>query len=332
MTSPNFGPALQPPMRPERRVLNLPARTDAVPILGANGVSDQLQLSPSDTLQSNINGALGTTADGYFDYFSIKLKDRGPASGTDLVFKFLINPNMVSVNRETVDAQTFARGGWQTGIWGDTTDISISGVTPGQYYANGLEDGNLEATLSYRNLMELLAVYENNGYWYEAESQGNSYLPAASTRKQIKLHADVEFTFGNFIWKGMFQHMSVNDDATKPYLKAFDLSFTVWKERFRGSSPWRDSLHNNIYRGHAYELSPLNGPKPKPNALQKAPPAYPSTVDKLNAQIAASPFNPQLQAPGVAALNSLGSGSPYSGFTLNPPVPGFSGAAPVGGH
>lgn len=204
------------------------------------------------------------------DFIYVKLKKRG-FGGADLIWKFLVNPETIQVNRQVVDAESMSRAGLQTGIWGDLIDISISGVTAGQYFAGVLVDMYGEQSRSFSSMMELVSLYENNGTWFEGEATGNAAAAAAITRKQIQLQADVEVAFGNFIWSGCFTELTLSDSADTPYYNKFTLGFMAWKERFRKDSPWRNSISENQYFGHAYELyeRPLKAADKAPNAQEK---------------------------------------------------------------
>ena len=113
----------------------------------------------------------------YIDYVIIRIYNRGlggngTPDGNPAVYRFLINPSQVVVNRTTLDAQAFARSGWQIGVWGeDSLTINLTGKTAGQYFSFGLTDKYQPYTESYRNMEQLQVVFENNGYWFEGEQQ-----------------------------------------------------------------------------------------------------------------------------------------------------------------
>lgn len=246
-------------MRPQKRMLILNVDQESIPVEGrelgtAGELKTQIQkrmLTSSDFEQSRAAWTSELAA-GLTNYLYVRLKGRG-MDNTPLEFKFLINPDLISVNHQTVDAESLTRGGPQVGLWGETTDVSISGSTAGQYFADSLVDGFGEYSLSYRNFMQLQAVYENNGYWFEGEAAGSKTNAAAHTLRQIQTQADVELGFGNFIWSGCFTEFSVEDTADTPYYNKFNLSFMVWKERYAKSSPWRSSISNDVSLGHSYE-------------------------------------------------------------------------------
>jgi hypothetical protein len=147
------------------------------------------------------------------------------------------------------------RAGWQFGIWGeDTVDINVQGISAGQYFVDGLTDRWDQFSLSYRNLMELVNLFENNGYFFEGEETNLQWKAPEYSRKRIKSHSDVEMRVGNFIWSGMFTSMTLTDSADTPYFVKFNFSFLAWKERFLPSSPWISAIENNVYRGHSREV------------------------------------------------------------------------------
>jgi hypothetical protein len=195
----------------------------------------------------------------FVDYIVVRLKHRGidstgnATSSLDGVYRFLVNPNDMQVNRSTLDAQTFTRAGWQIGVWGeDFVQINLTGRTAGQYWAFGLTDKYQPYTESYRNLVQLQMVFENNGYWFEGEQLNEGPLAADFLRRRIKMHSDVELIVGNFMWSGMFDTLTISQNADAPFLMNFTISFVAWKERFRSGSPYFNQIETNLERGHAY--------------------------------------------------------------------------------
>jgi hypothetical protein len=192
------------------------------------------------------------------DYVTLRIPFRKNSSNPDdnyFYYRFLINPKTVSVARQTLDAHSMTRAGWQFGIWGeDTVDIHLSGTTAGRYFSSGLSEEFAEYSLSYRNVLELENVFENNGYFFEGEETNKTVFAADFTRKRIKCHADVQLMVGNFIWYGMCTGMTLNFSSDTPFFNTFDLGFLSWKERFRRESPWLSSIRNDVYRGHSKEL------------------------------------------------------------------------------
>lgn len=189
------------------------------------------------------------------DYMSIRMPGRG-TDGDTLVFNWLINPSSIQVGYQTIDSRAMVRSGWTFGLWGDDcVEINMSGQSAGYYFCNGLTGVMKEFTLSHRNLLMLQNVFENNGYFFEGEEMGTiGNLNASYTRKRIKYHEDVQLIYNNFIWYGCFQHMSIESSADIPFRDTFSLTFLAWKERFRDSSPYRNSIQNNMQRGHVRNI------------------------------------------------------------------------------
>lgn len=183
----------------------------------------------------------------YTDYLMIRVPHRGMNDET-LVYRFLINPSDINVSKNTEDSQTFTRGGWQFGVWGESfTEITLSGKSAGQYF-HGLDGVYKQYSLSYRNLMQAALIFNNNGYFFEGEGFSTNY----SIRRRIKLHQDIELWCGNFIWYGMFKSFSLTQDAENPFGIGYSLTFTAWKERYKPSSPYINSAGTNVERGHSY--------------------------------------------------------------------------------
>lgn len=255
----------QLPIRGEKRIISSPvAPTDAnaefeqqyqksgLPLPKYSANSNRTQLVEADDF--NVTAALSP----YIDYVVIRLNNRGlggngQPDGTPAVYRFLINPSQVVVNRTTLDAQAFTRAGWQIGVWGeDSFTVSLTGKTAGQYFSFGLTDRYQAFTESYRNLEQLQVVFENNGYWFEGEQAAEGPLAAPFARRIIKMHSDVELIVGNFMWYGMFESLTLSQNAETPFLMDFQISFIAWKERFRAGSPYKDTIHNDIKRAHDY--------------------------------------------------------------------------------
>jgi len=66
------------------------------------------------------------------------------------------------------------------------------------------------------------------------------------------MHSDVELIVGNFVWSGMFDTLTVSQNADEPFLMSFSISFVAWKERFRSNSPYHNQIMTDIERGHSY--------------------------------------------------------------------------------
>jgi hypothetical protein len=260
-TNGNVSPT-QLPIRGEKRIISSPV---SVPEINAEftGVAQPRKFAANtgrtQLVQDSDFNVVAALAP-YTDYVVVRLYNRGldgngQPTNSPAVYRFLINPSQVVVNRQTLDGQAFARSGWQIGVWGeDSLQINLTGKTAGQYFAFGTTDKYQPFTESYRNLEQLQVVFENNGYWFEGEQPAEGPLGGSPDfqRRIIKMHADVELIVGNFMWYGMFESLTISQDAEAPFLMSFQITFVAWKERFRQGSPYTDTTHNDIKRGHDY--------------------------------------------------------------------------------
>lgn len=248
----------QLPIRGEKRIIPSPVAPSDASIQFEAAYRASGQEPPFTPLVTDNDFNVSAALSPYVDYVLVRLYNRGlggngQPDGSPAVYRFLINPSQVVVNRTTLDGQAFSRAGWQIGVWGeDSLSISLTGKTAGQYFAFGTTDRYQPFTESYRNLEQLQVVFENNGYWFEGEQAAEGPLSADFNRRIIKMHSDVELIVGNFMWYGMFESLTVSQDAQTPFLMNFQISFIAWKERFRQGSPYKDTIHNDVKRGHDF--------------------------------------------------------------------------------
>lgn len=278
------------PTRAEKKLIPV-----EMPTTGVTGASATSPLGSRPSAYEAISYAKATLT----DYMTIRIPFRGVTSrdGYDpcYTFRFLINPKTLQVNHQTLDAYSMTRAGFQFGIWGDdTVDLHFNGQTAGQYFENGLTDKWASFTQSYHNLMELVNVFENNGYFFEGEETNSAWNAPDYTRKRIKSHADVVLTVDQFIWFGMFANLTISYDAEHPYTARFDFSFLAWRERFK-ADPWQDSIHAGPARGHDRSVI---------EAAQKAAEAATQAAKEASAFYDAMVSN-HLLGQGLAASDSL---------------------------
>jgi len=256
-TQGNVSPS-QLPIRGEKRIIPSPISPTDASIAFETAYLASGQQPPFSPLITDKSFDVTAALSPFVDYIIVRLFNRGlggngQPDGMPAVYRFLINPSQVVVNRTTIDGQAFARSGWQIGVWGeDAFTVSLTGKTAGQYFAFGTTDRYQPFTESYRNLEQLQVVFENNGYWFEGEQASEGPLGADFNRRIIKMHADVQLIVGNFMWQGMFESLTISQNAETPFLMDFQISFIAWKERFRQGSPYTDTIHNDIKRGHDY--------------------------------------------------------------------------------
>jgi hypothetical protein len=305
--NPNVSPQTLP-TRGEKRIIPTPVNpftvsADAQQVLGNKPriFTNTGRTSLVDSKDFETHAALSP----FVEYVLVRIPHRGVSTTGQMtddvaVYRFLINPSQMTVNRQTLDGQVLTRGGWQIGLWGeDMLEISMNGKTAGQYFAFGLTDIFEPYTESFRNLQQLQVVFENNGYWFEGEQQAEGPLAADFARRRIKMHADVELIVGNFIWQGMFDSLTISQNADTPFLMDFSFTFIAWKERFRKGSPYKDTIHNDLQRGHAYNAWAATGLEAQNNILSNFPIILPVS----------SPL-PVLAQPNVPPANAPQPGVP----------------------
>jgi hypothetical protein len=267
------------------------------------------------------------------NYITIRVQNRGintignPDPTQDAVYRFLINPSTVQINHSTLDNQSYSRGGWQFGVWGeDFVRISLSGKTAGQYFAFGLTDAYAEYTKSFRNLEMLIDTFENNGYWFEGEAAYGNTQALSFSRRPIKMHQDVILNCKEFIWYGMFDTLEVSQDADNPFLSNFTMSFVAWKERFRGDSPYYNNMPNNVQRGNSYTVyqNAMN-PNSNPN-ITVTPPSMTGTSTSAQTQPPQPPLSSTAQSPAAAseAASSVLPTTSTTGVDYSPTPPIFN--------
>ena len=321
-------PAMLLPIRAEKRYIS----ENATAIV--NNISQNLYGSQTINTPSTEDFYVSAAKRTFVDYVVVRIPHRGKDSNgyyspnLTAEYRFLINPQTASVSRSTEDSQTFARGGWQFGIWGESlTTISLTGHSPGQYWSYGLTDGYAYFAKSWRNLQQLGMFFENNGYWFEGEESDEGPMAPGYTRRRIKKHQDVQLIVGNFVWSGMFDDFGYTRDAEHPYRAEFRLSFLAWRERFRASSPYWNSRSTTIQRGHsygAYSYVATEVPSPEAGTQNGQPMAWipptnfaPATTTNMFTQFATSSSQPQ-----ALSLNFNAAGNPAAYASIHASVGG----------
>jgi hypothetical protein len=139
----------------------------------------------------------------------------------------IVNPNNFTKKHEqTVD---YAKGRRFniTSMWIEKPlAISTSGKTSAQYVykqgsGGGLTNANRIASVSYENLMSLVAIYRNNGMVY------TDGLGDESNRGVPVFPISTYLFFDGNIYVGSFDDFSISDDANTPYNLNYSFNFTV---------------------------------------------------------------------------------------------------------
>jgi hypothetical protein len=150
----------------------------------------------------------------------------------------LVNPQEFKRSHEnTVDFGVKTRVGNVVHTWLEQPiKISASGQTASQFavYADmtgGLTNYNRVHSLSYRNLMSLMALYKNNGALYDFPSGTDSgtggKFGSVAGDGSVMLTGAVFIYYDDHVYIGSFDSFSVTDDSGKPHNLAYSFAFTV---------------------------------------------------------------------------------------------------------
>ena len=139
----------------------------------------------------------------------------------------LVNPSEFNRAYEHTTDPVKTRTGYVVNMWLEKPIvISSKGVTAGQYIfqqdgAGGISSQNRISSISYQNLMSLVAMFKNNGNIFTDGTfgDGNTGIPLISMSLYIY--------YDNHIYIGSFDDFDITDDGNKPYNLSYSWKFTV---------------------------------------------------------------------------------------------------------
>jgi hypothetical protein len=166
----------------------------------------------------------------------------------------LINPSNLNFSSGKKINSEYARGGYITEEWGEMQEtLEFSGKI-GAYYVwnpkidfSGLNRYDRNKSPSFRNLMNLLMVYRNNGMVYDDTPlnpqknksdnliQNANILKASkrisqvarSKKNRIVSVGDVYLNYDGVSYRGSFDSFSIQEKADEPYTLSYNFSFIV---------------------------------------------------------------------------------------------------------
>jgi len=140
-----------------------------------------------------------------------------------------INPNTWQRTSNKALFKSYIRNGIKTERWGEELEqISASGTIAACYtQETGLTRYYRGQTPSFRNLMELVQIYRNNGCIYANSYDGNTGAP--STSRRIVDVGYVEILYGFELFRGTFDSFTIVEDASKPFTLAYSFIFNCEK-------------------------------------------------------------------------------------------------------
>jgi hypothetical protein len=139
----------------------------------------------------------------------------------------LVNPTEFNRSYEHTTDPVKTRSGYVVNMWLEKPlVISAKGVTAGQYVfqsdgGGGISSQNRIYSVSYQNLMSLVAMFKNNANIFTDGTfgDGNTGIPLISMSLYIY--------YDNHIYIGSFDDFTITDDGNKPYNLSYDWKFTV---------------------------------------------------------------------------------------------------------
>lgn len=166
-----------------------------------------------------------------------------------------INPTTWQRTSAKVLNRNYIRNGVKTERWGEELEqITAEGTIAACYtQETGLTRYYRSQTPSFRNLMELVQVYRNNGCIYANSYQGNTGAP--STNKRIVDVGYIEILYAFELFRGTFDSFTITEDASKPFTLAYSFVFNCSQVI---------SIHDMINQSTDTQqltnsISPLNG-------------------------------------------------------------------------
>ena len=139
----------------------------------------------------------------------------------------LVNPQEFTRNYEQTTDPVKTRSGFIVNMWLEKPlSITSKGVSAGQYAfqpgsGGGLVHYNRIQTVSYQNLMSLVAMFKNNGYIFTDGSFGQSNQGIPLIALSLYIYYD------NHLYIGSFDEFEITDDGMKPYNLSYSWKFTV---------------------------------------------------------------------------------------------------------
>lgn len=172
---------------------------------------------------------------------TIRIADK---TGATLEFTLLINPDNMNHGKTHSTYFNYTRQGYVTQSWGPNQDlITATGKTAAfMVPGTGLTDASERSSVSFHNIMALLATYRNNGY--------NLIDPLALqtevTRVTNLVHGACILYDGQEFY-GHFNNFTLDNSADSPFTFSYNFEFVV------------TSLSSNFInvRGHFSEIGKI---------------------------------------------------------------------------
>ena len=138
-----------------------------------------------------------------------------------------INPKTWTRSTTKKNTNTFTRGGYKSERWGEELEqIDASGEI-GAFYTQqtGLTRINRSQTPSYRNFLQLIQMFKNNGCYYSNTYDGAN-LGATKSARIVNV-GYIEVLYGHEYFRGTFDSLSVKESADSPFSLSYSFTFYV---------------------------------------------------------------------------------------------------------
>ena len=169
-----------------------------------------------------------------------------------------VNPNQVTFTYSKIIERIQTKGGYVEQHWGDgPPTISLAAVTGGfKRVFSGLSNvtgggydtgGTRRETIAYDKLLDLLALFHNNGSIYDQ-------------RGEIAFQGAIQMTFDGGIYTGWFTSFTVNEASERPFMFEISAEFIVEREVLRiRSIPYQSQADRATFTRSSAGADPVQG-------------------------------------------------------------------------
>jgi hypothetical protein len=142
-----------------------------------------------------------------------------------LQFIMLVNPESMNHGRTNLVQTNLTRSGFVAQPWGPNQDtLSGTGKTAAfMTTSEGLAMVTSRSSVSYHNILGMMAAYRNNGYILRDRFHGQTLN--TGVRDAIDIVSGVEFIYDNDIYSGHFNTFTLDNDAANPFTLSYSFEF-----------------------------------------------------------------------------------------------------------
>jgi hypothetical protein len=166
------------------------------------------------------------------DYKEFSISIYNTRTDTDInKLVLFINPKDLVIGQQQIVSNSYTRRGWVNVAWGNQqATLSASGVSSGFYFyaegKGGLTNFYRRRTPSFINIMDLMALFKNNG-WYFLNGMTNPSLFKDGWSRVISVMDSIKIEYDGSTYIGSFSTFNLNDIANSPYKMEYSFEFIV---------------------------------------------------------------------------------------------------------